>query len=127
MLCGKNMASNLFTHISSLFDEAPGFDSCIDLSDIDSTRTVIPSDSAEQLNTDPTIDGLMCRAYGESLLFSAGSPYYVLYDIHFGLQLFIILAVIILYPVALLVINIIIDLLNEESQYFVLVCILLNG
>ena len=59
ILSGGNVASDLSTHVSSLSDEAPRFDSCVDLVDIDSACTGSPSDSAEQLNIDPNIDGLM--------------------------------------------------------------------
>ena len=72
---GGSMASDSSAHVSSLSDEAPRFDSCVDLSDNDSAcaKTLIET-AGEQLDIDPTIDGLMRQAYGEPLLFSAGPP-----------------------------------------------------
>ena len=98
VLSGKNTASDLSAHMSSLSDEASRFDSCVDLSNTDSAcNGVLSQTPGEQLDV-PTIDGFMHQAYGESLLFSAGpyshSPRYS----HWATSL-IMLAIFILCPV----------------------------
>ena len=73
-----------------------------DLSVTDSACTkVLTQTAGEQLDIDPTIDSLMRQAYGEPLLFSVGIPVF-LHGIHAGLQLFIMMAIIIPCPMALL-------------------------
>ena len=75
MLSGGSTDSDLSAHVSSLSDEAFRFDSCVDLSDNDSACAKTLTETAgEQLDIDPTIDGLMRKAYGEPLLFSVGPP-----------------------------------------------------
>ena len=75
VLSGRRTASDSSAHVSSLSDEAPRFVSCVDLCDTDSACAKTLTETAgEQLYIDPTIDVLMCQAYGEPLLFSAGPP-----------------------------------------------------
>ena len=67
----------------------------------------------------------MRQAYGESLMFSAGPPSRS-HGIHAGLQLFIMQAVIILYPVVLLGDSILICSIKNCNTLF-LAHTLLNG
>ena len=118
VLSGGSTASDLSAHVSSLSDEAPRFDSCVDLNDTDSACAKTLTETAdEQLDIDPTIDGLMCQACDEPLLLSAGPPV-VLHGIHAGLQLFIMQTIIILCPVALLGDSILICSINNCNTLF---------
>ena len=75
MLSGKDTASDSSAHVSSLSNGAPRFDSCVDLRDTFSACAQALTETAgEQLDIDPTIDGLLRQAYGESLMLSAGPP-----------------------------------------------------
>ena len=50
MLSGENMTSDSSAHVGSLSDEAPRFDSCVDLSDTDSACTkALTQTAGEQL------------------------------------------------------------------------------
>ena len=61
MLSSKIMPSNSSAHLSSLFGKASVFDSCVGLRDTDYAYTdaLTLSDSAEQLNLEPTLGALM--------------------------------------------------------------------
>ena len=60
VLSGENTASNSCAHMSLLSDEAPRFDSCVDLSDtcFACDGVLTPSDAAKQLDIN-IIDSLM--------------------------------------------------------------------
>lgn len=61
--------------MSLLPDEAPRFDSCVNISAVDidyrCTEELSSPDTAAQLDIEDNINVLMCKAYGESLLSSA--------------------------------------------------------